>query len=82
MRYGDTAKPDVNKSLAIGARPGNEIQKLLRGLPVKLWILQEPAKNMPMRISSTIIRYTTYYPEMAVASPQSRGLGTTAYMRR
>jgi len=36
---------------------------------------------MRIRISLIMSGYIAHYPVIAVASPQSRGLGTTAYIK-
>jgi hypothetical protein len=75
----DTTKSDVDKRFAIGARLLNKIQKVPRRCPVKFWIIQEPAdKGKYENLASNHRIHVTYYPETAVASPQSSGLGTTA----
>lgn len=79
--YCYATKPDVNERFAIGARLRDEIQKIFRRSPVEFWIIQEPANGMRIRISKLMTRCITHYPVIAVASPQSRGLGTTAYMK-
>ena len=79
VRNCDTTKSDVDKCFAVGARLLNEIQKILRRCPIKFWIIQEPTdKGKYENLAGNHWIYVTHYPETAVASPQSSGLGTTA----
>ena len=81
MRMGNcnATETDVNDGFPISPSFGHEIEELLRGFPIQLWVIEEPALSKKSLRFIWHLEKKTHYPDTIVVSGQSKGFGTTAY---